>query len=49
MLMKILETLGKHLVLSKEIEMVREFGQGLANYKKYQYRIAKTFFENFLL
>ncbi|XP_065920020.1 uncharacterized protein [Dysidea avara] len=48
MMMKILEVLDKHLVLSEEIEMAREFGQGLANYKKYQYRIAKTFFESLL-
>ena len=46
MMMKILEVLDKHLVLSEEIEMAREFG--LANYKKYQYRIAKTFFESLL-
>jgi len=45
MMMKILEVLDKHLVLSEEIEMAREFGQGLASYMKYQYRIAKTFFE----
>ena len=48
MMMKILEVLDKHLVLSEEIEMAREFGQGLSNYKKYQYRIAKTFFESLL-
>ena len=48
MRMKILGVLDKQLVLSEEIEMAREFGQGLANYKKYQYRIAKTFFESLL-
>ena len=47
-MMKILEVLDKHLVLSEEIEMAFEFGQGLANYKKYQHRIAKTFFESLL-
>jgi len=36
MMMNILEVLDKHLVLSKEIEMAYKFGQGLANYKKYQ-------------
>ena len=47
-MMKILEVLDKHLVLSKEIEMAREFGQGLANFKRYHYRVAKTFFESLL-
>ena len=48
MIMKILEVLDKHLVLTEEIEMACEFGQSLANYKKYQYKIAKTFFESLL-
>ena len=43
MIMKVLEILDKYLVLSEEIEIhvAHEFGQGLANYKKYQYRKAK--------
>ena len=47
-MIKILEVLDRHLVLSEDIEMAREFGQGLAHYSKYQYRIAKTFFESLL-
>ncbi|XP_065893671.1 tetratricopeptide repeat protein 28-like isoform X2 [Dysidea avara] len=47
-MVKILEVLDRHLVLSEEIEMAREFGQGLSHYSKYQYRIAKTFFESLL-
>ena len=35
-------------MLSEEIEMAHEFGQDLAKYKKYQYRIAKTVFESLL-
>ncbi|XP_065893673.1 tetratricopeptide repeat protein 28-like [Dysidea avara] len=48
MMIKSLEVLDRHLVLSEEIEMAREFGQGLAHFKKYQCNIAKKFFNNLL-
>ena len=41
---KILEILDKHLVLPEDIDMAKEFGQGLANYKNLRYRAAKPFF-----
>ena len=43
-MMKVLETLDKHLVLPDDIDMAKEFGQGLANYKNKDYRAAKTCF-----
>ena len=40
----VLEILDKHLVLPQDIDMAREFGQGLANYKNLHYRAAKPCF-----
>ena len=42
---KVLEILDKHLVLSEDIDMAREFGQGLTYYKSQRYRTAKPFFD----
>ena len=42
---KLLEILDKHLVLPEDIDMAREFGQGLAYYKSQRYRAAKPFFD----
>ena len=42
---KVLEILDKHLVLPEDIDMAREFGQGLAYYKSQRYRAAKPFFD----
>ena len=41
---KVLEILDKHLVLPDDINMAKEFGQGLANYKNLHYRAAKPCF-----
>ena len=41
---KLLETLDKHLMLPEDIDMAKEFGQGLANYKNLHYREAKPCF-----
>ena len=41
---KVLEILDEHLVLSDDIDMAKEFGQGLANYKNLHYRAAKPCF-----
>ena len=41
---KVLEVLDKHLVLPDDIDMAKEFGQGLANYKNLHYRAAKPCF-----
>ena len=41
---KVLEILDKHLVLPDDIDMAKEFGQGLANYKNLHYKAAKICF-----
>ena len=41
---KVLEILDKLLLLPSDIEMAKEFGQGLANYKNLHYRAAKLCF-----
>ena len=41
---RVLEILDKHLVLPEDIDMAKEFGQGLANYKNLRYRTAKPCF-----
>ena len=41
---KVLEILDKHLVLPENIDMAKEFGQGLANYKNFHYKAAKSCF-----
>ena len=41
---KVLEILDKHLVLPEDIDMAKEFGQGLANYKNLHYKAAKSCF-----
>ena len=41
---KLLEILDKHLMLPEDIDMAKEFGQGLANYKNLHYREAKPCF-----
>ena len=41
---KILEVLDKHLLLLDEVDMAKEFGQGLANFKNLHYRAAKPCF-----
>ena len=41
---RVLEILDKHLVLPEDINMAKEFGQGLANYKNLHYRAAKPYF-----
>ena len=43
-MLKVLEILDKHLVLPEDIDMAKEFGQGLANYKNLHYRAAKPCF-----
>ena len=43
-MLRILEILDKHLVLPEDIDMAKEFGQGLANYKNLHYRAAKPCF-----
>ena len=45
---KVLEVLDKHLVLPDDIDMAKEFGQGLANYKNLHYRAAKPCFNALL-
>jgi len=40
--------LDKHLVLPEDIDMVKKFGQGLANYKNLHYRTAKLYFNALL-
>ena len=44
MMLKVLEILDKHWVLPEDIDMAKEFGQGLANYKNLRYRAAKPCF-----
>ena len=44
MMLKVLEILDKHLILPEDIDMAKEFGQGLANYKNLHYRAAKPCF-----
>ena len=44
MMLKVLKILDKHLVLPEDIDMAKEFGQGLANYKNLHYRAAKPCF-----
>ena len=41
---KVLEILDKHLLLLDEVDMAKEFGQGLANFKNLHYRAAKPCF-----
>ena len=41
---KVLEILDKHLVLPEDVDITKEFGQGLANYKNLHYRAAKSCF-----
>ena len=41
---KVLEILDKHLLLPDEVDMAKEFGQGLANFKNLHYRAAKPCF-----
>ena len=41
---KVLEILDKHLVLPEDIDLAKEFGQGLAHYKSLHYRAAKPCF-----
>ena len=43
MMIKILEVLDRHLMLSDEIAMAREFGQGLAHFKKYHAHERNTY------
>ena len=43
-MIKLLEILDKHLMLPQDIDMAKEFGQGLANYKNLHYRAAKPCF-----
>ena len=40
----VLEILDKHFVLPEDIDMAKEFGQGLANYKNFHYKAAKSCF-----
>ena len=44
LMLKVLEILDKHMVLPEDIDMAKEFGQGLANYKNLHYRAAKPCF-----
>ena len=43
-MIKVLEILDKHLVLPEDVDMAKEFGQGLANYKNLRYKAAKPCF-----
>ena len=43
-IIKLLGILDKHLMLPEDIDMAKEFGQGLANYKNLHYRAAKPCF-----
>ena len=43
-MIRLLEILDKHLVLPEDIDMAKEFGQGLAHYKNQHYRSAKPCF-----
>ena len=43
-ILKVLEILDKHLVLPEDIDLAKEFGQGLAHYKSLHYRAAKPCF-----
>ena len=45
---RVLERLDKHLVLPKDIDMAKQFGQGLANYKNLHYKAAKPCFNALL-
>ena len=47
-MIKVLEILDKHLVLPEDVDMAREFGQGLANYKNLRYKAAKPCFNALL-
>ena len=47
-MLKVLEILDKHLILPEDIDMAKEFGQGLANYKNQRYRAAKPCFNALL-
>ena len=44
LMLKVLEILDKHMVLPEDIDMAKEFEQGLANYKNLHYRAAKPCF-----
>ena len=43
-MLKVLEILDKHLILPEDIDMAKEFEQGLAHYKNLHYRAAKPCF-----
>ena len=43
-MIRLLEILDKHLVLPKDIDLAKEFGQGLVHYKNLHYRSAKPCF-----
>ena len=43
-MLKVLEILDKHLILPEDIDLAKEFGQGLAHYKGLHYRVAKPCF-----
>ena len=43
-MIRLLEMLDKHLVLPEDIDLAKEFGQGLAHYKNLHYRSAKPCF-----
>ena len=43
-MIRLLEILDKHLVLPEDIDLAKEFGQGLAHYKNLHYRSAKPCF-----
>ena len=40
--LKVLEILDKHLVLPQDIDLAKEFGQGLANYLHEHQRLCNT-------
>ena len=43
-MIRLLEILDKHLVLPEDIDLAKEFGQGIAHYKNLHYRSAKPCF-----
>ena len=43
-MLKVLEIVDEHLILPEDIDMVKEFEQGLAHYKSLHYRAAKPCF-----
>ena len=47
-MIRLLEILDKHLVLPEDIDLAKEFGQGLAHYKNQRYRAAKPCFNALL-